>query len=136
MEEPVEPTQAAERFQYMRVYSDDDGDSHFSEEEMPFTLTDFAPPAPGISVSKVTRAESVAVIFSPVGWYGEWHPAPRRQLMFCLGGELEVEVSDGEIRRIGPGAVTLVEDTTGQGHISRVVGDERAYIATVFLKDG
>jgi len=33
-------------------------------------------------------------------------------------------MSDGTVRRSGPGAVALLEDTTGQGHITRVIGDE------------
>ncbi len=38
-------------------------------------------------------------------------------------------------RRFGPGSVLVLEDTTGQGHVSRVVGDERAYIAAVPITD-
>ncbi|NOR14063.1 MAG: cupin domain-containing protein, partial [Candidatus Aminicenantes bacterium] len=73
-------------------------------------------------------------ISSPPGWFGDWHPAPRRQFIFMLIGELEVEVSDGEVRKFVPGDVMLVEDTTGQGHISHVIGNERAYLAVVPLK--
>ena len=62
----------------------------------------------------------------PAGWFGDWHPSPRRQLYFNLGGRLEVEVGDGETRRVGPGAIVLLEDLTGTGHVTRVVGDERS----------
>jgi hypothetical protein len=55
--------------------------------------------------------------------------------MFCLSGELEVEVSDGEIRRFGPGSVILVEDTSGKGHVSRVVGEVRGYMAAMPVRD-
>lgn len=125
----------ADPLSYVRIFSDASGESHFEDRSLPFTLVNFAPPAPPISVTEAMAAESVAVISSPPGWHGDWHPAPRRQLMFVLAGELEVRVSDGEDRRFGPGAVLLVEDTSGSGHVSRVVGDQRSYLATVPLSD-
>ena len=44
-------------------------------------------------------------------------------------------MSDGEVRRFGPGSVTLVEDTTGKGHTSRVVGSDEV-LAVVVQLDG
>ena len=118
---------------YARIYSDSEGGSHFSDEELSFNLVDFAPPAPAISLSPAFNAHSMAVMSSPSGWHGDWHPAPQRQFIFILIGELEVEVSDGEVRTLGPGSVALVEDTSGKGHVSRVVSTERCYCAFVPL---
>ena len=56
-------------------------------------------------------------------------------LTFYLAGELEVTVSDGEVRRFGPGSAILAEDTGGKGHFSRVVGSERVFIAALPLKE-
>jgi len=123
----------SEPLAYVRIFCDADGTSHFSDEVIPFTLIDYAPPAPPVSVSTAMDAESVVLLSSPPGWHGDWHPAPRRQLMFLLSGELEVEVSDGEVRRFTSGAVTLVEDTSGRGHVSRVVSEERIYMAAIPL---
>jgi hypothetical protein len=125
----------SEPLEITRLYSDEQGGSHFADEIIPFELMDFAPPAPPISVSSKFNVDGMIVISSPPGWYGDWHPAPRRQLMFCLSGILEVEVTDGEIRRFGPGDVILVEDTTGKGHISRIVGEERAFMVASPLAD-
>jgi hypothetical protein len=124
---------ASDLVPYARIYTDADGETHFSDEALAFTLADYAPPAPPISVSQVFRAESVSFISSPVGWQGDWHPAPRRQFVLILVGELEVEVSDGEIRRFGPGSLCLAEDTSGKGHISRVVGSVRGMAAAIPL---
>ena len=121
----------ADPFKYTRIYSDDDGVSHFGVAEIAFTLTEYAPPAPPISVSKGMKVESVVFISSPPGWHGDWHPVPRRQIMFCLAGELEVQVSDGMVRTFGPGSVLLVEYTEGKGHVSRVVGSERVFMAAL-----
>jgi hypothetical protein len=125
----------ADPLPYVRVYSDAEGESHFEDAEFPFTLADFAPPAPPLSVSEAMAADTVAVISSAGGWHGDWHPAPRRQLMFMLAGELEVRVSDGEVRRFSAGDVFLVEDTFGKGHVSTVVGDVRCFAANVPLSE-
>ena len=106
---------------YVRLYADSNGESHFEDVGVKFTLADFAPPAPPLNVSALTPASQFGFLSAPPGWYGDWHPAPRRQFIFYLAGEIEAEVSDGEVRRFGPGSVTLVEDTTGKGHTSRVV---------------
>jgi len=35
----------------------------------------------------------------------------------------------------GPGSITLVEDTTGKGHTSRVVGDQDVFGVVIQLED-
>jgi len=125
----------SEPLRYTRLNSDSDGESHFSDQEINFELTDFAPPAPPISVSNMIKAEGVLFTSNPSGWYGDWHPTPRRQFFFLLSGELEVEVSDGEIRRFRNGDVLLLEDTFGKGHTSRLVSNERAYAVFVALSE-
>jgi hypothetical protein len=68
------------------------------------------------------RAERVILGEFPVAWASTWHPAPRRQLCFQLSGTLEVRVSDGEVRQFSPNSLVLLEDTTGKGHCTRVLG--------------
>lgn len=134
-DDPKMDIRTAEPLKYTRLYSDPAGESHFCGERIPFDLVDFAPPAPPISVSQSLSADSVFLISSPSGWHGDWHPAPQRQLIIVLSGELEVRVSDGEVHRFRPGDFLLVEDTTGKGHISTVTSGRRAYCAVVPLKD-
>lgn len=55
------------------------------------------------------------------GYVNDGHPAPRRQFVLVSAGEVEVTVSDGEVRRFGPGSVFL-DDDTGKGHRTRAVG--------------
>jgi hypothetical protein len=130
-----EAVDVAKPMEYVRLYSDSTGASHFRDEELTFTLADFAPPAPPISVSDAIKSEGAMIISSPSGWEGDWHPTPQRQYFVCLKGQLQVEVSDGEVRTFGPGAVILVEDTSGKGHVSRVVGKERCYAVVMPLKE-
>jgi len=69
------------------------------------------------------------------GWYGDWHPVPRRQVFILLQGEMEIEASDGTRVRSAPGDILLAEDTWGKGHRSWVVGDKDALLAVVVLPD-
>ncbi len=125
----------AEPRTFPRIYEDAEGNSHFGEAELDFKLLDYAPPAAPISVSQVLKVKNLTFISSPAGWFGDWHPAPCRQLIFVLVGELETEVSDGEKLLLRPGDFILVEDTNGKGHKSRVVGSMRGLAAAIPLDD-
>jgi hypothetical protein len=48
-------------------------------------------------------------------------------------GIVEAATTDGEVRRFGPGEAVLLEDTTGVGHRTRVVGDEPWFAMVVVL---
>ena len=50
-----------------------------------------------------------------------WHHAPAPQFAINLTGYLQVEVSDGTKRKIGPGDLVFLEDTTGKGHVTRLL---------------
>ena len=118
---------------YTRLYSDDDGESHFEDMNLEFQSVDFAPPAPPLDISTLGQVDQCSVLRAQPGWKGGWHPAPFRQLHFYLSGEVEAQVSDGEKRRIRAGEFVLVEDTTGKGHRSCVVGSEEVVIAIAKL---
>lgn len=120
---------------YRRLFSDEQGESHFEECEVEFKPVDFAPPAPPLEISSFGLAEECFLLRSKPGWQGDWHPAPFRQLHFYLAGEIEVETSDGRIGRISTGGIALVEDTSGKGHKSRVIGPGEVLIAAVKLSD-
>lgn len=124
----------SEPYPYVRIYAGPDGETHFEDLQMTFELKHFAPPAPPISVSEAFATRGMALLSSPGGWDGDWHPTPRRQFIIILTGELEVEVSDGEVRLFRPGSIALVEDTGGKGHISRVVSKERGFSMSLPLE--
>jgi len=120
---------------YIRIYTDEAGESHFSDEKIELTSVDFAPPATPFYVSELSPAARYGFCVFEAGWLGDWHPTPCRQFFFFFSGKLEVTVSDGEMRRIIPGDIVLVEDTTGRGHVTRVVGSEDAHAAIVQLPE-
>jgi quercetin dioxygenase-like cupin family protein len=100
------------------------GESHFDNFDISRALTDFAPPARPLFVSPVEKASGYVVIRLPVGWVGDPHPSPRRQILFCLSGAVKITASDGEIRTIKAGDAWLMEDTNGKGHRTEVASDE------------
>jgi hypothetical protein len=120
---------------YLRLFADADGESHYDDVTTALTPTDFAPPAPPLNLSPFMPAARCGFLGAPAGWSGDYHPTPRRQFLFVLRGIFEGTASDGEVRRLGPGSVLLMEDTTGKGHAVRIIGDEDALAAIVQLPD-
>lgn len=120
---------------FARIYGDAEGISHFDDIDVEMTPADYAPPAPAFDLSAPFPAERAVLFEFPSGWYGDWHPSPHRQLYINLGGQLEVEVADGEVRQLGPGDIVLVEDLTGSGHVTRAIGDETSRGVFIHLRD-
>lgn len=118
---------------YLHLYTDSAGESHFEELEANFSSANYAPPAPPLDVADFSPAAQYGFISMKPGWYGDWHPVPARQVMVFVEGELEAQASDGEARRMVPGVVLLLEDTTGRGHKSWVVGEKTVTIFVVRL---
>jgi uncharacterized cupin superfamily protein len=48
-----------------------------------------------------------------------------------MSGAVEMETTDGMVRRLGPGDLVLLEDTTGRGHLTTNVGDGYAAFLVV-----
>src|SRR5947199_8486603 len=52
----------------------------------------------------------------PSGEFRDWHPAPRRQFVIILSGQLESGLVVGTMDVYGPGGALHVEVTAGKGH--------------------
>jgi uncharacterized cupin superfamily protein len=48
-----------------------------------------------------------------------------------MSGTVEMETTDGTARRLGPGDIVLLEDTTGRGHVTRNIGDGYAMFLVI-----
>jgi hypothetical protein len=116
---------------YVRLYTDDAGESHFEDVAVELVSHDFAPPAPPLDLSRLLAATGIVFVRFPAGWYGDWHPTRRRQFFVFMAGEFMGETSDGNRRFFGPGSMAFVEDTTGKGHRSWVVGKDDVLAAVV-----
>jgi quercetin dioxygenase-like cupin family protein len=107
----------------VRVYTGADGRSHV--EEMTLALQPFIDTEGAYGEgTPLQPATGISFRVAPADYVLNWHCAPRRQYSITLSGEAEIEVGDGTVKRIGAGDVVLAEDLTGQGHITRVVGNQ------------
>jgi hypothetical protein len=86
-----------------------------------------------IHVSALQPATAYAFLSVPADYFGDWHPSPKRQWIFFLSGQMEFEVSNGSCYLGVPGSTVLLEDTSGRGHRSRVIGNHPAVMAIVQL---
>lgn len=108
---------------YTRLYSDAAGESHFEDVELALHREPSSFSAGEWLISELVPVRGLLFRRVTVEHGDTPHVAPRRQFIVHLAGEAEVEASDGEVRRFGPGSVLLVEDLTGKGHTTRRVGD-------------
>ena len=106
-----------------RLYTGSDQQSHIE----PIDLGKTKDWKDGLATTKITFSEW------PVGRDIDWYPAPRRQFVIILSGRLEIGLGDGTKQVFGAGDARLVEDTTGKGHTTRVVGNEPVVTATIPL---
>ena len=105
-----------------RMYASADGETHFEDVVVKTTRVAIALDVPAGDMASPAPVTELTFLRMDAGYARDWHPAPRRQFVFVSAGEVELEVSDGERRRFGPGSVVLAEDTTGKGHQTRAGG--------------
>ena len=104
--------------QVVRIYSGDDGESHFEELELSFEAV--------ANAERTATQNAASVTFSRMqpGTFSDWHTAPRRQYVITLEGQMEVGLGDGTKRIFNPGDVLLADDLTGHGHTTAVYGNQ------------
>ncbi len=99
-----------------RIYTGDDGESHFEDVEVELSERGRAG-----QISQPVKATGILFRETDGSYELDFHNAPRRQYVINLDGHVEIETGDGTKRVLGPGEVLLAEDTTGRGHKSRAV---------------
>jgi hypothetical protein len=87
-----------------RITCMDDGASAFEEIEIELTNSGTIG-----SLSKSYPVSSVVFRETPPEYDFDWHPAPHRQYIILLDGEIEIECGD----------ILFLEDTWGSGHRTR-----------------
>src|SRR4030081_3356346 len=111
------------------IYTGPDGQTHAEEIEAKFA------PGGGNDVYKLMANAGAELHRAPPGRVSDWHTAPRRQYVITLRGRGELGLSGGKKISVGPGHIELVEDVTGKGHITRVLGTEDRVTLQVPLSD-
>ncbi len=105
-----------------RIYTGDDGRSHFEDLCVPSTSS--YPPAFFAATLPVRTA--LLLETEKEAEVGR-HNAPRRQLVVNLSGTCIIECAH-ETRVFGPGEIRLADDMTGEGHVTTVLDDVRALV--------
>ncbi|MEO8467498.1 MAG: hypothetical protein ABI640_19410 [Gammaproteobacteria bacterium] len=101
----------ANKARLIRIYTKANGDSAIEEVEI-------RPNAGPIPVVQMT-----ASVYGGSGARKpDWHLAPRKQFAINMTGDLEVEITGGERKKIGAGDLVFLEDVTGKGHVTRALG--------------
>lgn len=101
-------------FKITRVYTDNQGDSRFEDQQISLEDT-------GEIGNLSELIPTKGVIFREVlpTYDFDFHNAPQRQYIVLLDGEIEIETSLGDKRQFKGGDILLMEDTEGKGHKTR-----------------
>jgi hypothetical protein len=125
------------RFTYARLYCGPDGNTHFQNVTAELAKTNFAPPAPPVHIGTDFPASRAFVGGFDAKWGAQDlenrlnHPTPAVQFGIVLQGIFSITTTDGETRRLTPGSVFRLEDTSPcKGHIT-VVGDQPGFLMFV-----
>lgn len=97
---------------FVRLYTGDDGQSHFEDLDYPAE-----------EVTAVALRSNAEMFFRHLNEtrFTDWHVANPRRYSIILSGEVEATVGDGTSRMLRVGDVVLQEDTTGRGHTTKIV---------------
>jgi len=101
-------------FTITRIYSDEAGESHFEEREIPLMEKGEI----GFLSEEIGVKSMIFREVLPTYDY-DFHHAPQRQYIVLLDGSIEIETSLGEKKVFQAGDILLVEDITGKGHRTR-----------------
>ena len=112
-----------------RIYTGPDNQTHAEQVELKFN------PGNPTEVSRLLQVNGAELHRAPGGNVEDWHRAPRRQYVVTISGRGEIEVAGGKKISAGPGDIHLVEDTTGKGHITRVIGTDERVTLQIPLAD-
>jgi hypothetical protein len=119
----------------VRVFSRDDGTTVIEDLDASIVASDRGPrtsqPTTSISFLRGDTETVVRNRYRLPDDVPSYHNAPNRVYVFVMAGSLNLEVASGDRRTLVPGDVALLEDMTGEGHISR----GRADLATVMLAE-
>jgi quercetin dioxygenase-like cupin family protein len=109
---------------YLHLYTDTAGETHFAESEFEFKHLKHVENRESITAHEITGVQRAILYKLAQGAVEDWHVAPRKQWGCVIQGMADITASDGEVRRLRPGSIILIDDTTGKGHITTHVGEE------------
>ncbi|MDX2221312.1 MAG: hypothetical protein SFV21_01110 [Rhodospirillaceae bacterium] len=112
---------------FTNIAVDQDGHSYFNEVE----IAQSGPPRRISSKNQDVLYWQMAV--SEPGHFVDCAPSVDAKVLAVLSGQIDVIVSNGEVRHFTRGDIFTARDLTGQGHITRVVGLEPCAVLTIAM---
>ena len=122
---------------YTRIFTNERGLSAFEDVSIALLPGFAVPPAEPLHTAPfLPSATGTFWVGGPPDWKGDdSHPAPRRMIFITVQGAYEVTAGTGETRPFPTGGVLLVEDTTGDGHSTRITSQNDCILFAVGLPD-
>ncbi|MDQ7816564.1 MAG: hypothetical protein RDU14_06015 [Melioribacteraceae bacterium] len=99
-----------------RLYTGADNETHF--DTIDYKLFDNGEIG---RLSKKVKVKELIFRETDGDFNYDFHPAPQKQFIALLDGEIEIENGFGEKRRFKAGDVLLVEDVSGRGHKTKSI---------------
>lgn len=107
--------QSVKPYSMQLLYTGPDGQAYVKNIEVaarPNGVVDLQP-VNGIEIHRTRPGFSIG-----------WHVETRRQYVITLSGSGEIDIAGGKKIILTPGTILLVENTTGKGHKTRVLGNQ------------
>jgi quercetin dioxygenase-like cupin family protein len=112
-------------YSYIRLYTDDKGETHFGEGKITLKGESFMG-GPPVLIAELALANGAKpqLAHIPAGSSYDWHNTVARQFIFVVQGRVDFIASDSSVREVSPGSLILFEDLTGKGHRTRAKGPD------------
>jgi hypothetical protein len=114
---------------YKVVVAGEDGKTRLEEDELELVSVEGVTPGGVFDAVGLGTSDVAFVHFAP-GFEADFHLTPDPTWMFVMSGRIAVGLSDDVWFELGPGDIVRATDTSGEGHRSRVLGDEAVLMAT------
>jgi hypothetical protein len=114
----------------VRLFSGQDGQSHFADCEVATVASALGATSAPMPALEVFLRDTEGGPTST-----DFHPAPRRQLVFLLSGQVEYICGDGSRRRLGAGDILIADDIEGQGHRAEILENPRLQVFVPLAPD-
>lgn len=117
----IQPPTATGSMLLVRVYAEPSGRTRIEQR-----MLELSPQGNSLLEQ---AAETVALRVMPPSMSFDWHKPSRRRLVALLRGKARMTLRDGTQAEVVPGALLLVENTTGEGHRGEF-GIDGEYVVT------
>jgi hypothetical protein len=114
---------------FVNVDVDAHGHSYFKEIDLPQT---------GVPHRISSKSQDVLywqMTLSQPGHFVDFKPTPDLRILAVFSGQMDVTVSNGETRSFVRGDMLTLWDTSGQGHMVRIVGLEPCHVLHMAVAD-